>query len=327
MFDQVPKSRNQRIQVVSLDMDECLFNRSYKWLPKCSTSEVIDKNKELLDFIKSKALHYNEFIIFLGSARQTKKIDMHCSAKNKTESAFMAIKNVTTYLDAKLDDFLLADIYYNLDAGASMQRANDEIYRGEHSTGPNDHTKFTLLYAQTHKIANHYPNHEITFDFYDDGGKIRAKILHDLLKYFSDMPDKLPHNVVLNLIHYEGGETSLIGSIRGSGFIDINYRRTVYEITMISRQYIAVNYEAITNNTLRLDERGFLYRKPLKPAIDEGHIRALVHRSTTAPTPMLILSLPVIMTGLILSIWAFIFNFSALTVDQVNELDKPLPSM
>jgi len=324
MFDQIPKPKNKRIKVVSLDMDDCLFNRNYNWLPECSALEVINKNRVLLDFIKSQALHYNELIAFVGSARQTKKIDMLCSTRYKTESAFIAIKKVASYLNAKLDDFLLADIYFNLDAGTSMQRANDELYQDEHSIGPNDHTKFTLLYAQTHKIANQYPNTEIIFDFYDDGGVIKAKILHDLLEYFSELPDKLPHNVVLNLIHYEGHQTSLIGFIKGTGFIDENYRRTVHEITRMSRRYISMGNEAITKGTLRLDDRVFLYRKALKPTVVEEEKITTELMPTEASTPpaiepMPILNLPFIMVGILWGFWVCLISYSTLDEDEVDE--------
>ena len=327
MFDQTPNLRNQRIYVVSLDMDHCIFNHYYNWLPDCNPREVIDKNRGFLDFIRSKAAYYNHFITFVGSARQTKRIDTLCSAKNKTESAFTAIKTISTYLNARLDDFLLADIYFDLPVGTSFQRATDEFYRGEHSTGPNDYTKFTLIYAQVHKVANQYPHNEIVFDFYDDGGIARAKILNDLHRYFSEMPDKLPANIVLNLIHYEGDGTTDISSIRGSGFIDQNYRRTVHEITRYSRRVKNINYEEITEDSLRLDEVVFYQRAALKPPLLDNTMIAIEPISPPAALaipalPVRPLSLPITIINVFWNLILFLINISAQTEIENEDEDS-----
>lgn len=325
LFVQKPNKRIQKIHVISFDMDQCIFHPEYNWLPDNNPSEVINKNIHLLNSIKAQSAHYNLSITFLGSSRQTKQIDTYCSTKNKSESAFVAIKKIASYLGTQLDEFLLADIYFDLPDGTSFQKAIDGAYSGFHAIGPNDETKFTLLYAQIHKVANQYPHAEITFDFYDDGGFIKNKILGDLAIYFSEMPDKLPANVILNLIHYEGKETTLINFIQGAGFIDENYRKTVFEITNTSRRSISFgcSHGMIDEHSLRLDDVVFFFRKPLNPPLIEDARSAI----EPVPTPPVIeewASLPLFMMDLVWFFLSSIVNYIAngTTVEAEEESNE-----
>lgn len=264
----MPTFWDKPILVSSFDMDSCMFHQDYNWQLSYDDMEVINNNKSLLDLIKSKSPYYKQTIVLLGSARQTKQLDDFCSNKNTTESAFTAIQKIASYLNARLDRFLLADIYHDFEDGTSFNRAIDKNYSGLHAQGPNDYTKFTLLYAQIHKIANQYPKHQITFDFYDDGGSKPAEILWELNEIFSEMPDKLPRNVILNLIHYEGKDMRVINSVLGTGFIDVNYRQTVLAITRMSQKsswYSKI--PIIDKNSLRLDESVFIHRRSFDDAV------------------------------------------------------------
>jgi len=245
-----------KIRVLSFDFDGCLFNNKYPVIPASlrlrSNTKVILANQTFLDSIKEENKTFEKVVTYTGSARQSKGIDDANSELNNTESCFIAIEVISKYLEATFDNFLMADIYGNLNAGTSFNRATDKSYRDSHSASIYDHTKFTLLYAQIHKISEQYPEDEITFDFYDDRGCGDIQpidVLEDLQTYFTESPNLLPDNVTLCLKHYSGGQVTLLSSIKGTGCVDINYRKTIKDIAKKSLGFFK---KSITKELLKI---------------------------------------------------------------------------
>ena len=75
MFDQTPNPRNQRIYVVALDMDHCIFNHYYNWLPDCNPSEVIDKNRGFYEEITEDSLRLDEVVFYQRAALKPPLLD------------------------------------------------------------------------------------------------------------------------------------------------------------------------------------------------------------------------------------------------------------
>lgn len=214
------------IRVLSFEFDGCLFNRKFI---ESFDRDVIKHNKDFLDDIKHNNRLCNKVYTFVGSNRQSKRVDDECGYYNGDYflgSCFRAVNLVNSYLGATLDPFLLADIYGFLPDGTSYNRAVDPKYSDTHAYYEFDETKATIMYAQMHKIANQHPNEVIVYDFYDscDG------ILNSLVAFYNKHKDLIPNKVTCCLHQYEGAKVTLLSTIKGEGFIDSNYRETVQEM-------------------------------------------------------------------------------------------------
>lgn len=225
--------------VISFDADNCLFHRGYVWHPldpHHDENEVITKNRHLFDAIKAERHLYAEEIVFCGSNRQDEYWDRVLQAdKNPTESFFIALQKVCKELDARLDAFLLADVYSELPDGSAYAQAVNNRISSDMTASPRwrfDKSKLTILYAQIHKIANEYPEDDVVFDFYDDKafGILNNFLLEELYTFFITYPDLLPDRTTLRLKYYEGKDVKDIGIIQGKGSIDRAYRQTILDM-------------------------------------------------------------------------------------------------
>lgn len=217
------------IRVCSLDFDGCLFHGGYISAAQYrgTMPNVIDYNQSFLDEIKKSNNNYSQTITFIGSNRQSRRIDiMNSDVKG---SCFPAIQAVTDYLMTDInypvifDPFLMADIYSDLASGVSYYRGLSRFYSGHHAEWQFDENKLSMLYAQMHKIASEYPDESIQFDFYDD----KESIFQGLIPYFENNKKTIPSNVTLNLYQYWGGQVFQRGAYQGEGNIDFAYRETI----------------------------------------------------------------------------------------------------
>ena len=223
------------IYVFAPDADGCLFHQAYR---KSIIQDVVAHNHELLNFVAQQAIGFSQFVVLVGSNRQSQEIDEMCRKTTRTESVFSAISAVSAHLEATLDTFLLADIFFDRADGKSFESTIDPSYKAANFFYI-DHTKLILLYAQMHHIANLNPREKIIFDFYDDRGLMPdagKEILEHLDDFFSCYPDMIPFNVSLRLNHY--GRSQIVTHLKqidGTGIVDENYRNTVksmYQMTI-----------------------------------------------------------------------------------------------
>lgn len=229
-------------RIISLDCDGCIFNNDYRELFRAGiTNAVTDANIEFLERLKNENAQYDSVTLFVGSNRQSYETDRSNSIRNKTESAFIAIKKIKKYLGVKLDKFLLADLDNDSEPGTSFNAAynstSEEPYE-DHHRWLFDEDKLALLYGQMHKAASEDET-ETFFDFYDDLGLVDGKpsaILETLRDYFTKYPMLIPHNTTLRLNHYNGGEVTEIISIKGTGAIDYDYYKTLHRMEQIARK-------------------------------------------------------------------------------------------
>lgn len=222
------------IRVLSLDFDGCLFHQGYI---SSGNKDVINSNADFLATIKQTNQEFTKVYTLVGSNRQSFNVDLlNMIGKG---SCFPAIQRISRHLDTTFDRFLLADIFGDLPAGTSYNRAMISMTGGfeegeSHSDWIFDETKVTLIYAQIHKIATQHPNEPIIFDFYDDRGN-GARAHHDILEHLRDFytthAHLIPANVTLRLHQYAGGPVTLMNEIKGTGFIDENYRQTVKDLS------------------------------------------------------------------------------------------------
>lgn len=216
------------IRVLSFDFDGCLFHSNYIFSEQ---KDVVKSNHAFLNKIKEENKEFTKAYTFVGSNRQSFAIDI-INSRSKG-SCFPAVKQVSDFLGTTLDTMLLADIYGDLPDGTSYARATNQNNQEKHSEWLFDETKATILYAQMHKIANENPNEEIVFDFYDDRGIGAIKpvdILEHLHNFYEKNQYLIPSNVTLRLHQYAGAEVTPIAQIKGTGFIDQNYRQTVKDL-------------------------------------------------------------------------------------------------
>jgi hypothetical protein len=228
------------IRVLSFDFDGCLFHRDYN---HSEEKDVVRSNRDFLNKIKTdnSTFTFTQVYTFVGSARQSKKID-----GGGKGSCLPAIEQVSEHLGTTLDTFLLADIFGNLPDGTSFARAKDKDYR-ENSDWLFDESKVTIMYAPMHKIANKHSDEEIILDFYDDKSNCKhpnpkyGELLERLADFYAYYSHLIPANVTLRLHHYAGQEVTPITAIEGTGFIDANYRQTVKDL---SQQAVNVAFNA-----------------------------------------------------------------------------------
>ena len=249
------------IYVFAPDADGCLFHHAYR---KSLVPDVVAHNSELLDFVAQQAVGSSQFLVLVGSNRQSPEIDVACRKKTKTASVFIAIEAVSGHLKATLNKFLLADIFFDRPDGDSFQYGTDSSYKCVNRFYI-DNTKLILLYAQMHHIANLNPREKIIYDFYDDRGLMpdsKKEILEHLDEFFTRYPEMIPINVSLRLNHYGNSRIiTPIKQIEGAGIIDANYRRTVksmYEMTTQATPVIkdGLIYSALHVNPALLSCRG-----------------------------------------------------------------------
>lgn len=230
-------------RVLSFDLDNCVFNYFYSTNPNRDSMHVIQINKMLFNSIIKESKKDDELILMVGSARQSAWSDRHNSENNGTESGFTALEKINKHfgqhLNARLDPFLLADVYGNVPDGTSFNNAIDPSYQGVHYDWVHDESKITILYAQIHKIALLYPNDKIVFEFYDDRGRgswMEVDVLEHIDAYFKRYPMMLPTNVTLQLHHYEDAILNSFEPIKGTGFINQNYRQVVIDMTNLAQK-------------------------------------------------------------------------------------------
>lgn len=267
------------IRVLSFDFDGCLFHEDYS----SNEQNVIKSNKPFLNRIYQENQEFKKVYSLIGSNRQSFSTDYTNAKLNKTGSCFPALQQLSVYLGTSMDTFLLADIFGDLPEGTSFKRATNEDEK-EHSPYLFDDTKVTVLYAQIHRIANKHPNEEIIFDFYDDRGNgahgRRVDLLEQLKSFYGKYPGLIPTNVTLRLHQYAGKEVNPIanGEIKGTGFIDENYKQTVKEL---SNQAILPGNNGITK-AIYVAERAkpelLNNRKPLEVINTfEDNVRKTIH--------------------------------------------------
>ena len=169
-------------------------------------------------------------------------------------------------IEFMLDRFLMADLYHDLHEGTSFDLILKKISHDawlnlsqeqkesmppenfdpnydpkiQHPQWVFDESKITLTYAQLHKIAQDAKddveklsprdndlNYCVLFNFHDD----REDILKYLDLYYAGHPELIPKSIVLNLYQYAGVDRpNLFASIRGTGKIDVNYRKTIQSV-------------------------------------------------------------------------------------------------
>lgn len=285
------------ICVLSFDFDGCLFNHSYFFIRALYLRSgeplsklVLTANEDLFAQIKAHKPLFSKLITFVGSNRQSLEIDDYNTMINHTESCFVAIKTVATFIDAKLDPFLLADLYGDLPAGTSYHRAtadNPEEY--SHESWIFDETKASILYAQMHRTAKKNPHEPIEFHFYDD----KKDILNELEHFFSSHPELIPPKMLLGLHSYDGTGFNFCVTLAGakSNIIDANYRKTVKEMAEQAKAKSAKT-SSLQVNIARDAQPDLLTRTPFIPLETPKPIVLTTPPGTRVSTPISEIALP-----------------------------------
>ncbi len=226
-------SAPNKIRIISLDFDGCLFNLSYLG---SDDKDIIKYNKKFIDKLNAENISFNKVFTMVGSNRQSYAKDKSSSFNNHAPSCFPAIATITGNIDkAILDNYLMADLFNDLDDGSAYKDAIEnpfsfwDLSQQEHPHHKFDDTKASLLYAQIHRAAINNPEAEIVFDFYDD----RHDILYSLNNFFTQH-QQVPQNITLRLHQYAGDEVKTIADIKGTCEVDTNYARTVKNLFKIT---------------------------------------------------------------------------------------------
>ncbi|MBA2710694.1 MAG: hypothetical protein H0U57_08905 [Tatlockia sp.] len=225
------------IRILSFDFDGCLFHQDYF---RSLDKDVIKHNRVMLENLIKENVVFEDLITIIGSTRQSLETDNANATVGNKGSCFPAIQQISKYLNANFDPFLLADTFGDLPEGTSFNRAINPDNDEPHSRWLYDESKLTILYAQMHHFACKFPNKDMIFDFIDDRSlnqNDELNILQDLNTYFSRYPQMIPPNITLRLHHYQGKDMTPIALIKGdsNGFIDENYAETIKEIANLAK--------------------------------------------------------------------------------------------
>lgn len=206
-------TRQNHIEVLSIDFDGCLFNTAYR--ESQDENRLISCNQSFFDFITNTIAIYKpaKIICLVGSNRQSYKLDQVNAKKTSNHpsqrtlgSCFPAIAEVTRHIQSRsdvpciLDPYLLADSFGNRRHGENYHHAVSLHHVYEFADAPFDDSKIILLYAQTHKLASEHRGAKIIFNFFDDRDDILAGLYH----FYSSHPEFLPENIELCLYEYSG---------------------------------------------------------------------------------------------------------------------------
>jgi hypothetical protein len=288
----------RKINVRSFDFDGCIFNKNYIDSVTQNYSvvrgddvfevQLIEHNKNLIDDMQQNinAEGFTEVITMVGSNRQSYKTDRKNMVYDGGEdnkrykgSCFPALVSLTKELNrqtkdvCRYDGYLLADTYGNLEHGSSFAKAMyDDAIDPEmdgYSYWLFDESKFTIFYAQMHKIASEHPEAEIFFDVYDDNEKILAA----LNRRFKNAADLIPANLKLRLHGYAGNVISDYGMIEGRGEIDYNFENNIHLMLEMSGLRFPQDTNDEHNILQKLFENGILnfinareMKKDIKPS-------------------------------------------------------------
>lgn len=247
------------IQVFSLDFDGCLSNTRFCHDEKI---DILANNEKLFRTLSDYVEQFPNSVLMIGSSRQSILLDYLSQSNNRLFiRCFPFYLQVANILKIKFDPLLLSDLYSELIPGMTFhksmqldypfeQRADyagnvfliQKFYREISNYNMDcllDESKFCLLYAQIHKIAQDYPGKKIIFRFFDD----QSKLLNDLRKLFSANLNLIPKHVHLEFHCYNGHEPRLHFDLTGTGIIDLNYQKTINSIM----QVICENPQKVSN--------------------------------------------------------------------------------
>jgi hypothetical protein len=272
-------------EIYSFDFDGALANLQYL---ASKEKDIISANIDLLNQIKA-SIHNDsalssssssssssspskksKLIVFVGSNRQGLIDDFGNSTADERGSCYPAIKQISEYLDAKLDYMLLGDLFNNLPDGTCFKKAlklidkrNNRVYTlpklPEGVFFPDwlhDDSKLCVIYAQMHKMSLEHPYDTLNYNFLDD----RDDLLQNLHEYFLKYPEMIPHNVTLKLKKYTG-PIDIDGNkidplitefapIKGARpYADGDYRQTVKTMAAVTiEQMTEQNYDLLATN-------------------------------------------------------------------------------
>ncbi len=246
------------IRVISLDFDGCMFNEYYLG---DEAKDIIAANINLFTAFQEASVNYQKTVTFIGSNRQSLLDDMS-NARQGKGSCYPAIRQISDFIGASFDNFLMADLYSKNEPGTAYTEAMS-ILNGErdyekgakseyewlHDTG-----KLSILVAQMHKIAGENPKEQIEYEFFDD----REEILHGLRDFFQKNRSFIPGNVNLKLSRYTGvplnpdptyreGLVENILNIQGKGFVFYDYISFVLSIADLGIKNTAGTDDACIN--------------------------------------------------------------------------------
>lgn len=295
---------NRPVLVFSLDADGAYFNSQYH-ADADNANRLIEHNEILIsEIVECSVKHsFSTTVIMNGSSRQSHRIDHYNSegkiepgsSQRKTGSCFSALRTIAAEVQKRIrakgpewsnyecavNTYLLPDTYNSKAHGHSFQCA--EALTELDLTQPEckwDASKFTLLYPQTHKLAQEYPTAaEIIFYFFDN----KKSILSGLKEMYVQHPDFLPKRLKLRLRQYDGTAIKMYDQIRGSGDVDQNYEKNV----MFMGSHLDLDHPSLLQSSF--DAQAFAQlRKQQQAAIAPQNVsvveeRQLQHRSSFSP--------------------------------------------
>lgn len=203
----------RRINVISLDFDGCIFNRNYVYSE--FPDRLIRHNQDFLDALSERiaAENFQKVWLMVGSNRQDVYTDLWNAARVNKGSCAPALQQLLAAfksqpelknIDIDIDRFLMGDLYGGHKPGTTFDLLLGGNTKLEGFPWLFDNSKFTLLYAQMHKLALENSDADIVFDFYDDN----PLILQALFDFLEANKDFVPENLQLRLHQYDGDAIS-----------------------------------------------------------------------------------------------------------------------
>jgi len=208
-----------------------------KWINKINKEFIYElfvmSNYVWIENLKNRENNFDQIILINGSNRQSYAIDKSNSTRNGTPSFFVCLQVLHTYLfknissKIQLNTFTLTDTVNGLREGESFNNVLKHVFMDKdgltHKSCFFDDNKIMLLYNAIHHVAVQNRLDKITINFYDD----KKDILNNVYRVFSQYPQLLPKRVTLNLHRYVGKLYPEVMTVKGSGSVDMYYRKNV----------------------------------------------------------------------------------------------------
>lgn len=187
---------DQTIVIYSLDYDGCsniLFEETLLKYDTLDSNEYLRVKDKLNDFFETNKEISENVEVYVGSKRQSCRLDQINAQAHKTGSCFVNLQMLCEQKEWVFRPLLLADIYNQMPPGSAIN--NDQLDCTDYDRKKTDLLKYQLMDAE----KNH-PDKKVHFFFLDDD--CENKILPELKNYLNKKSKKLSSNIHVHLVKF-----------------------------------------------------------------------------------------------------------------------------
>jgi hypothetical protein len=202
---------------------------------------LVSFNQALIQQITARAHEYDQFILMIGSQRQSQDYDQRGMLENDIFLVKQALKSLLPGKKISVSKHTVTDLQHRRELGDTFRKimscAESQL------THFYDQSKLSIVYGAIHHIAATKRCNELHINYYDDlsdATDTDADILQTLAQVFKNYPSLLPAHTKLSLHHYDG-EFNHTETIQGTGVIDYRYGENVRLLATMCGHHLKID--------------------------------------------------------------------------------------